>query len=95
MTTRYIDYYEYIRSPEWRSRAKACKAAAGYRCQVCNGAERLQAHHRTYDNLGHELPGDLTCLCDRCHSLVSAVMPERPWQILRMIWWYIKDVVVW
>ncbi len=66
-----IDYYEYLRSSEWRTQAEACKRRAGYRCQICNGTQHLQAHHRTYDRLGHELPDDLTCLCDECHGLFS------------------------
>lgn len=66
---RALRYEEYINSPEWRARAEVCKAAAGYRCRVCNGQHRLNAHHRTYERLGNEDPDDLTCLCDRCHTL--------------------------
>lgn len=40
------------------------------RCQMCNGSESLQAHHRSYENHGREHLhlGDLICLCGKCHS---------------------------
>lgn len=73
---RRVDYYTYIASPEWKSKAEAAKKRAGYRCQVCNrgpqeGA-RLDAHHRTYARLGHERPEDITVLCHNCHELYEA-----------------------
>jgi len=66
------DYLEYINSPEWREKAEAAKKRAGYRCQVCNRPRsevQLDAHHRTYERLGHEDDGDITVLCRRCHDL--------------------------
>jgi 5-methylcytosine-specific restriction endonuclease McrA len=62
------DYHRYIQSDAWRKRADECKRRAGYRCQLCNSPDRLEAHHRTYERLGREEPGDLTCLCHRCHQ---------------------------
>ena len=42
---------------------------AGYRCQVCNGDEKLNVHHRTYERYpGRERLADLTVLCERCHK---------------------------
>lgn len=70
---RRIDYYEYIASAEWKQKADTAKKAAGYRCQVCNKSKdegaMLDAHHRTYERLGHERPEDVTVLCRDCHSL--------------------------
>lgn len=63
------DYHTYIQSDAWRKRANECKRRAGYRCQLCNGTDRLEAHHRTYERLGREEPGDLTCLCRECHRM--------------------------
>jgi hypothetical protein len=72
---RRVNYYEYIASPQWKRKADAAKERAGYRCQVCNHGQdegaRLEAHHRTYENLGHERPEDITVLCDNCHTLFS------------------------
>ena len=67
-----VNYYEYIKSDEWRKRADAAKQRAGFRCQVCNRAYPrmlLNAHHRTYERLGHEDPNDITVLCRDCHEL--------------------------
>jgi hypothetical protein len=65
------EYYEYIQSPAWKAKAEAAKKRAGYKCQVCNGTHRLEAHHRTYDRLGNERPEDITVLCHSCHELYS------------------------
>lgn len=70
-----VNYDEYIQTAEWRQRAEAAKQRAGNRCQICNRpAPRvtLEAHHRTYERLGHELPEDLTVLCRGCHELYEA-----------------------
>lgn len=69
-----VNYHEYIQSKEWREKAEQAKKEVGYRCQVCNASkheQRLDAHHRTYANLGNEQPGDITVLCAICHELFS------------------------
>lgn len=69
---RRMSYAEYLRSPHWMAtRAKAIRRA-GNRCQVCNGSERLEVHHRTYDRIGHESAGDLIVLCRECHQTFHA-----------------------
>lgn len=64
-----MDYQEYLKSPEWRSKRSWALERAGHRCQVCNCAGELHVHHRTYENLGHEQPGDVLVLCRACHGL--------------------------
>ena len=62
------DYKAYLQSDEWRKRARKARKEAKFRCQLCNASDRvLHVHHRTYENLGHEEPADLVCLCDACH----------------------------
>lgn len=63
------DYETYIRSDAWRTRALAAKVRADGRCQVCYSSQNIQAHHRTYARLGHELDSDIIVLCDDCHGL--------------------------
>ncbi len=74
-----LSYQEYLNSNYWRLASDAVKAKAKYRCQVCNASSNLDAHHRTYENLGNELNhlDDLVCLCRTCHSMFhgKVVMP--------------------
>jgi hypothetical protein len=62
------NYLAYLQSKEWKARAWRCKNTAAYRCRLCDRAGRLHAHHRTYVNLGRELPSDLLALCRGCHK---------------------------
>lgn len=64
-------YERYLDSPEWRERRAVAIRKAGGRCQVCNGPDRLEVHHRTYERLGSEMEDDLTVLCHDCHGLFS------------------------
>jgi hypothetical protein len=71
-----MTYHQYIRSREWREHPVrlAELQAAGFRCRLCNeGGDgvTIEAHHRTYENLFNEQPGDLTALCRRCHRVVT------------------------
>ena len=70
-------YQAYLRSPGWRAKREWALERADNRCQVCNGNDRLEVHHRTYENLGAERPGDLTVLCHECHGLYHAGAAEK------------------
>jgi hypothetical protein len=68
----YLDYREYIQTREWKAKAMAAKERAGWRCQICNRHKdevTLDAHHRTYERLGNELPMDITVLCRDDHEM--------------------------
>jgi 5-methylcytosine-specific restriction endonuclease McrA len=67
----------YLRSEHWLRTRHAALKRADHRCQVCNGDQALDVHHRTYERLGAELPGDLTVLCRDCHALFHARLPKR------------------
>ncbi|MET4278745.1 MULTISPECIES: hypothetical protein [unclassified Bradyrhizobium] len=74
--TRPMNYHEYMASRSWRRNPTrlAELEAAGFRCRVCNhdGSHNpIEVHHRTYENLGREQPGDLTALCRNCHRVVT------------------------
>jgi hypothetical protein len=69
VSNKFVNYNEYINSDEWRIRARMIRKAAGNRCQLCNcNNKSLHVHHRSYDRLGDEHPGDLTVLCEDCHK---------------------------
>lgn len=64
-----VRYQDYLRSARWKRKARAARQRAGYLCQLCNKADwPLEVHHRTYERLGFELPGDLIALCGECHG---------------------------
>jgi replicative DNA helicase len=67
MTTPQYD--EYLKSDRWKVIRQQALERAGFRCQVCNSPDGPEAHHRTYERLGAELPEDLTVLCNDCHAL--------------------------
>lgn len=60
------NYSEYIRSEEWRKRAKRAKRKQPL-CQRCNSSYRLHTHHISYERLGEERNSDLVTLCKKCH----------------------------
>lgn len=63
-----MPYPEYLQTPEWAKKRDKALRFAGYRCQLCNSPKSLNVHHRTYERKGHELMGDLTVLCNDCHT---------------------------
>ena len=70
-----VNYKEYIQSREWRDRANIVKAHTEWRCAICGRHESkvtLDAHHNTYERLGHERLNDLVCLCRDCHELYES-----------------------
>lgn len=83
-----MEYAEYLQTPEWRSKRQWALERAGNRCQVCNCTGEMHVHHRTYENLGHEQPGDLTVLCRACHGLYHekvsvSLSPEAVCDLIR------------
>lgn len=75
-------YRRYIASDAWLNSPsrRAELAAAGDRCRLCDRgppAVGIEVHHRTYRNLGHEQPSDLTALCQPCHGVVTRMLRSR------------------
>lgn len=66
-----VQYLDYIHSSAWQTRRQRALELAGHRCQVCGRYNRLQVHHVSYANLGHETDRDLTVLCYECHTLFT------------------------
>ncbi len=79
---------QYIASDAWLTSPARFEAlrSAGFRCRLCNAPSSeipLQAHHRTYENLGAESPDDLTALCRDCHHDVHNFLRARLYAKLR------------
>jgi hypothetical protein len=63
-----LKYDKYIKSEFWQTKRIKALKRAGNKCQVCNGSNKLEVHHRTYERLGNENKKDLTVLCFDCHE---------------------------
>ena len=64
-----MDYTDFLKTPEWDNTRKKTLRRAGYKCQLCNKDKTtLNVHHKTYERIGEELPGDLIVLCKGCHA---------------------------
>lgn len=77
------EYERYLKSKAWKQKREAALKRAGYRCQSCGGAflpSKLDAHHLTYERLGHELPSDLRVLCATCHTEGDATRANRTYE---------------
>jgi len=66
-----MPYRLFLESAYWFAVSTVAKSRAGMRCSVCNSADGIQAHHRTYDNHGYEHShmNDIVVLCANCHGL--------------------------
>lgn len=58
----------YLKSDHWQKKRAQALAHANWACQLCNGKNLLNVHHRTYENLGCEHITDLIVLCKSCHD---------------------------
>lgn len=63
-------YRDFLATPYWKAIAAHIKYRAGYRCQLCNNANNLMAHHRNYGIHGreHAHTHELIALCNNCHD---------------------------
>lgn len=65
-----LRYKVYLDSYKWKMKSKSAKERAGYKCQICNSTKELETHHKTYENIYHELDNDLIVLCSKCHGKI-------------------------
>jgi 5-methylcytosine-specific restriction endonuclease McrA len=68
-------YNAVIASKRWRGLRDRRFHDTGGKCERCGWEQSrwhkgrgLELHHKTYERLGEELPGDLELLCQRCHA---------------------------
>lgn len=68
---RNMPYREYLKTSEWKAKARAVRQRDNYTCQNPNCRatnEELHVHHLTYERRGYERLEDLETLCWRCHA---------------------------
>lgn len=65
-----MQYKDYLQTPYWKATSELAKRKAKYKCQLCNNNDKLNVHHRNYDNKGKEINNlnDLIVLCEKCHQ---------------------------
>ncbi len=61
-----MNYYEYIKSKEWKTFRKEILSKRT-QCQRCCSKIGLQLHHKHYKTLGNEKSSDIIVLCKECH----------------------------
>jgi hypothetical protein len=66
------EYLDYLKnSTHWKQFRVLILEWWGYKCALCNSPNKLDVHHRTYENLGHEAFQDCVPLCRRCHTMAD------------------------
>jgi 5-methylcytosine-specific restriction endonuclease McrA len=66
MSKSRAEYKEYLLSKHWKD-IKRRMYKKFKRCQKCGCTKKLNVHHLTYKNRGHENLKDLMLLCKSCH----------------------------
>jgi hypothetical protein len=85
------EYKRYLRSNAWAMRKNAYYKRLNRQCAACGSWKRIQLHHVSYDQLGHEPVQDLGPLCHKDHATpirrinrsglgIYELPPTRSWQ---------------
>jgi len=74
-----LNYQDFLRTPYWKAISEKKKKQAEFKCNLCNGSEKLACHHRTYETHGYEHDNlqDLIILCDECHKKFHDIETSR------------------
>ena len=67
------EYEKYLMSSDWQEKRAERFEKDGNRCVCCGAEKALQAHHITYERVGHEDIDDLVTLCADCHKTVHRI----------------------
>ena len=74
------EYTAYISSLQWQTKRRDAIMRAKNQCEHvdnknarCKNRGNLEVHHKTYERLGKELPGDLMVVCKSCHKIEDGI----------------------
>lgn len=70
-------YKYYVKTDCWAVRREAYLKNHD-RCEGCGLVARLQVHHLTYENFGHEPDADLLAVCVGCHRAFHGLANATP-----------------
>ena len=71
------EYYEYLKSPEWKEKRQLVMDRAGYICEGCLQSRANNVHHKTYANIYNEFLFELVALCRQCHESIHDIQKEN------------------
>jgi 5-methylcytosine-specific restriction endonuclease McrA len=63
------DYFEYLKSKNWKRKRRLVFRKKGRVCFVCGG-RAWNVHHKNYNRLGNERLSDLEPVCELCHKRI-------------------------
>lgn len=76
MTTRQLEYLDYLKSEHWARLRDEVLRRDGYKCTRCPARHRLQAHHKIYRPKWEDsVADDLITLCRSCHEREHGLQP--------------------
>lgn len=71
------NYKAYLNSEKWRDKSRKVLERDNYTCQACLVRKATQAHHLSYEFVGHEPLFDLVAVCDKCHDHLHKIRNAR------------------
>lgn len=71
-----MDYYDYLRSPEWREKRRTVWRRCEGICERCRQEPMQHTHHLTYARLTCERLADLQGVCEFCHAFLHGLGPD-------------------
>lgn len=71
------NYKAYLQSDKWKRKSKKVLERDNHLCQACLDRKATQAHHLSYEFVGHEPLFDLIAVCDQCHEHLHKIRNQR------------------
>jgi len=74
-----MPYADFLKTIYWRGLSLFVKRRDGWKCTECGSTERVEVHHKTYENHGAEIIHleDMTTLCEKCHKKAHGRNEEK------------------
>jgi hypothetical protein len=72
-----IGYKNYLRSEEWKNKAKFARQLAEHTCEMCFKKKPLDVHHSNYECLYNERFNDVYILCRECHEVEDEIRKKN------------------